>query len=234
MATRQERLNALQESLDKYVSGEKKRIDNEVAFLKSVLKGRTGKEVLDRSISTVGGVAYKDIATYLFGDADVAFGTTAADIVDDGESVSTGNGSPSMGSSSDLPATMNVVGYKGGSPVDLVVVLADYETGRYLSSPAAAAFKNMKAAASGSGVSLRINLGFRTMKEQEKLWVLKGKDTRKVARPGYSNHQMGLSADIFVNKTLLTGPGKWLSQNASRFKFVNDVSGEPWHWTYTP
>ncbi|MEN9799809.1 MAG: hypothetical protein RL653_3506, partial [Pseudomonadota bacterium] len=52
------------------------------------------------------------------------------------------------------------------------------------------------------------------------------------ARPGYSNHQMGLSVDLGGIGGYGTRAYNWLKQNASRYGFVNDVGGEFWHWTY--
>ncbi len=52
------------------------------------------------------------------------------------------------------------------------------------------------------------------------------------ARPGYSNHQGGTSADLSVPGGYGSSTYRWLSNNARRYGFVNDVSGEPWHWTF--
>lgn len=237
MSSRADRLDSLQKALDNYVSNEKKRIDNEVTFLKAVLKGRTGQDTVSRSVEVISEVAYKDMATYLFGNTAVTFGDTST-ATDDGNPQVTANTYPTSASQdpgdSAPAATKTVTGYKSGKPVELIVMLADSDSGKYLSVPAATSFVKMKKAAKADGVRLSINLGFRTLDEQEALWIKKGMNTAVVARPGYSNHQMGLSADIHVNGTLATGPGLWLANNAARFKFVNDEPEEPWHWTYTP
>lgn len=236
MATRADRLDALQKALDNYTSKEKKRIENEVTFLKAVLKGRTGQETVSRAVSVISEAAYGDMATYLFGNAEVAFSNNEVNDGSGGLTASSGYPSTPSGDPGDAspPATKLVVGYLRGRPQDLLVMVADAETGKYLSVPAASSFARMKKDAKAQGVSLKINLGFRTMEEQEALWVSKGMNTAVVARPGYSTHQMGLSADIFVNSTLASGPGLWLANNAVRYKFYNDVPGEEWHWTYKP
>jgi LAS superfamily LD-carboxypeptidase LdcB len=52
------------------------------------------------------------------------------------------------------------------------------------------------------------------------------------ARPGYSNHQGGLSVDVATNSSYSSASYRWLARNARNYGFVNDVRGEPWHWTY--
>lgn len=98
--------------------------------------------------------------------------------------------------------------------------------------------------------------GFRTLAEQERLFRGKCPNTPftekcvGVARPKYSNHQMGLAIDFTCNGVLI--PGKhssastnpcyqWLLQNAGRFGLKEWGSGtaaarqkpgyEGWHWS---
>jgi LAS superfamily LD-carboxypeptidase LdcB len=52
------------------------------------------------------------------------------------------------------------------------------------------------------------------------------------AKPGYSNHQNGISVDIGGINGYGTKAFKWMQQNAGRYGFINDVRGEFWHWTY--
>ena len=85
---------------------------------------------------------------------------------------------------------------------------------------------------------------FRTMEEQIHLRKVNGCpdiynapssscDT-PTARPGYSNHQMGLAMDISYNGNLIrsrSNPGfVWLRQNAGKFGFKN-FPKEAWHWS---
>ena len=51
------------------------------------------------------------------------------------------------------------------------------------------------------------------------------------ARPGTSNHGWGLAVDVSVSPYGSTYYN-WLNANAGRWGFNDDVSGEPWHWTY--
>ena len=55
---------------------------------------------------------------------------------------------------------------------------------------------------------------------------------RQPARPGYSNHQGGTAADISTPGGYGGRTYAWLRRNARNYGFVNDVRGEPWHWTY--
>jgi D-alanyl-D-alanine carboxypeptidase len=54
------------------------------------------------------------------------------------------------------------------------------------------------------------------------------------AKPGYSNHQMGLAVDFTQNGALIDGHGNsgfvWMSQNAAKFGLKN-YPAEPWHWS---
>ena len=152
-------------------------------------------------------------------------------------------------------------GYKNGKRFDLEVDLIPY--GFYLEKSAAAAFRAMYEAARTDGLHLKVNTAFRTMEHQERLrykyerdfkdylkamarWVKgetkdKPKRPLRPARPGYSNHQSGISVDI--NRAPGDDPktpeadspvDKWLQANVAKFGFVFDVPGEPWHVSYLP
>ncbi len=102
--------------------------------------------------------------------------------------------------------------------------------GKYLNTRAAGPYKQMLSAARRAGINLSTVSGFRTMAQQQALWRKYGPP--RAARPGYSNHQQGLSTDIGGIGGYNTRAYRWLKANASRYGFVNDVRGEPWHWTY--
>lgn len=116
------------------------------------------------------------------------------------------------------------------------ITLTDIGNGKKLRSDAAAAYLAMRASAAADGVTLSPNSAFRTMAEQERLYslYLKGKGNL-AARPGYSNHQGGISLDLNSGTGVsgyLSKVYRWLFLNAKDFGFKNDVRGEPWHWTY--
>lgn len=98
---------------------------------------------------------------------------------------------------------------------------------------AASAFNQMRRDALTDGVTLTARSGFRTNEEQATLYrkYLNGTGN-KAAKPGYSNHQGGISVDVMNAGTYTTPTYRWMRDNASRFGFVNDVRGEPWHWTF--
>jgi hypothetical protein len=52
------------------------------------------------------------------------------------------------------------------------------------------------------------------------------------ARPGSSNHELGLAIDFNEGGTISSGSPQfnWLSQNASKYGFKN-LPSEPWHWS---
>jgi hypothetical protein len=90
----------------------------------------------------------------------------------------------------------------------------------------AEAFDRMAAAASGAGVALAINSGFRSDAEQAVLFAANPNPTM-VAPPGQSLHRCGTELDI--------GPPAayaWLASNATRFGFAQRYSWEPWHYGF--
>ena len=123
-------------------------------------------------------------------------------------------------------------GWRRGQPV--LVQLKEVQRGYYLNAGGAAdAFIEMSAAAmSENGIALKLNSAFRTMAEQQRLYDLwragKGK---KAALPGWSNHQLGLAADI-ESADGTNQAFHWLTSNAARFRFKRTVASEPWHWEY--
>lgn len=112
------------------------------------------------------------------------------------------------------------------------------------------AFNKMAEAAKQDGISLGILSGFRPYSRQEYLFnrsvQTRGQEhaDKYVARPGASQHQLGLAADInsvedsFVN----TKEYAWLKENACKYGFSlsfpkgqEEKTGyafEPWHYRY--
>jgi hypothetical protein len=91
-------------------------------------------------------------------------------------------------------------------------------------------------AAKAAGLSLSARSTFRTMSHQQALFA-SDPDPTRVARPGYSNHQMGLAID-FQGLSSSPGPAPgnsvwdWLSKNADNFGYKN-YPAEAWHWSPT-
>ncbi len=81
---------------------------------------------------------------------------------------------------------------------------------------------------------LSIYSGFRDMALQTQLWFDNGQDQRYVARPGTSNHQMGIAMDLACDGIKIGGHSNqcfvWLKNNASKYGFKN-YDPEPWHWS---
>lgn len=128
--------------------------------------------------------------------------------------------------------------------------------GAQLRAAAAKAAERMFAAAAADGAPMTVLSGFRSYQTQVSTyqhWVdVNGKAgaDRVSARPGFSEHQTGLSMDIgdasgscrleacFAD----TPAGAWAAQNAHRFGFVvryqpgqesvTGYSAEPWHLRY--
>lgn len=97
-----------------------------------------------------------------------------------------------------------------------------------------------------AGINLAAYSSFRSMPHQEYLWVKHGRDTARVARPGYSSHQAGVAIDFQQmsnsNKSnscasrarTPSNPGwVWLRDNAETYGF-KQFSNEAWHWDALP
>lgn len=115
----------------------------------------------------------------------------------------------------------------------------------------------IQAAKEEAGLTLTIISGYRSYSKQATIYARKvrnsGGNTVKadmlVARPGTSEHQLGLAMDLAkkggssLNEKFATTPeGKWVYENAHRFGFIirylkdyEEITGyswEPWHVRY--
>ncbi len=138
------------------------------------------------------------------------------------------SGGGAVGGSAPTGPSKVVTGYSNGRPFQLRV--SHVGGGKYLATKAAGPYQAMIAAARKAGISLSNTSGYRTNAEQSALYRRYG--SGRAARPGYSNHQQGLSMDIGGVSGYGTRAYNWLRANAGRFGFANDVPGEFWHWTY--
>lgn len=133
------------------------------------------------------------------------------------------------------PDVVTLSGWKGGERVPFAaseVPGSDLDGRRlFLRVEAARAFQDLLEHALRSGVLLEPTYAHRTYAQQQRLHR---RSPRKAARPGYSDHQQGLSIDL-ANTTHRGRPTRlyrWLQREAPRFGFYNNVPGEPWHWTW--
>lgn len=125
-----------------------------------------------------------------------------------------------------------------------------------LRAAAAAAFRGLSAAGEKEGCTIRLTTGYRSYAYQKKLYEQYVKtDGRKKAdqysaRPGHSEHETGLCADVsapsvdyrLTKKLAKTKEGKWLARNAHKYGYIirypkgrQDITGyqyEPWHIRY--
>lgn len=139
-------------------------------------------------------------------------------------------------------------------PLDMADVPGDV---RRMQPEAARALEEMfRACKEEIGVTLKSVSGYRSYATQSNIYNRKLKNTGSrakadeyVARPGSSEHQLGLAMDVGQkSKTNLTASfgstrgGKWVRENCWRFGFIirygqgwEDVTGykyEPWHVRY--
>ncbi|MCL2159162.1 MAG: M15 family metallopeptidase [Oscillospiraceae bacterium] len=112
-------------------------------------------------------------------------------------------------------------------------------------------FEKMRADATKVGISLYIVSGYRSYAVQEQIYNNykktdpNGADTYS-ARPGHSEHQTGLAADINAGSLSAhfekTKEYAWLVENAHKYGFIlrypkgkewiTGYTFEPWHWRY--
>lgn len=142
-------------------------------------------------------------------------------------------------------------------PADLVYVNVTQTHGdTTLRKEAADSMVTMFQAAEADGVALVLGSGFRDQTYQTNLYNMYVSQSGQEyadsisSRPGYSEHQTGLAADIkapddgtFLDETFFNTPqGQWLYNNAYRFGWIlrypegkEDITGysyEPWHYRY--
>jgi D-alanyl-D-alanine carboxypeptidase len=140
------------------------------------------------------------------------------------------------------------------TPPDLVV-LANGEylvnrEGMMLREVAAASLNEMAAAARADGLTLIASSTYRSYSYQEEVYNRNVRELgreaadRESARPGHSQHQTGLVVDFgsIDDSFALTGAGRWMAANASRFGWslsfpdgyeaVTGYRWESWHFRY--
>jgi D-alanyl-D-alanine carboxypeptidase len=123
-----------------------------------------------------------------------------------------------------------------------------------LAPNAASAWRKLKMAAEGDGVTLRIVSAFRSVAYQRQIIERKlaaGKTMEEILRvsaaPGYSEHHTGRAIDItssgckpLTEEFERTSGFNWLMHHANNFGFSMTyprdnkfgVIYEPWHWTF--
>lgn len=148
--------------------------------------------------------------------------------------------------------------YKADDLASIKYFAADRsESGRYMRAEAADAFHLLvETAQAEQGYTIVVTTAYRSYSFQKTLWdnyVAKDGEAAAStysARPGTSEHQSGLAADVSspsVNYQLTreygqAAEGIWLAENAHRFGFIirfpdgkEDITGynyEPWHLRY--
>lgn len=144
---------------------------------------------------------------------------------------------------------------KDWAPADLVMPDVPNTNGQPLRKPAARAIERMHAAASAAGAPFVIASGYRPYQMQVELFQsyvdrdgVEAAETYS-ARPGHSEHQTGLVADVDDGSGCAfefcfgdTAAGTWLRKNAYRYGFIvrypkgqQRVTGyiyEPYHLRY--
>ena len=187
------------------------------------------------------GIPFEKVVAYVNADADKGFYSEIV-IVENPDDT-------------DLLLNKNFMLPSGYSPPDLVTTTSN---GKQLRAVAAEAFDAMKAAAQENGMDLFIRSGYRSHGSQAASYNVflesSGRESadRQSARPGHSEHQLGLAVDL-VHKAGTSGPlGEtgfstsdvfyWMVDYAHEYGFIlryqkdfMNIHGfiyEPWHWRY--
>ncbi len=147
---------------------------------------------------------------------------------------------------------LNPSAYRPADLIQPAVTLATQGESALLRAPAAAALESLAQAAAQAGAPFRLLSGFRSYETQQStynaLTASEGVPSadHASARPGYSEHQTGLAADLSDPAGCdlaacygQTPSGAWVAQNCYRFGFLvryqanhQQVTGylaEPWH-----
>jgi zinc D-Ala-D-Ala carboxypeptidase len=141
-------------------------------------------------------------------------------------------------------------------PPGLVPVTGGYVSGRsyLLRREAAAAYEAMREGARRERITLWVVSAYRPFRRQRELYLLQvrldGPGQTTVARPGFSEHELGTAVDLCgrdasaVVKVRFgdTPAGRWLLAHAPEFGFalsytaanqaITGISTEPWHYRY--
>jgi D-alanyl-D-alanine carboxypeptidase len=122
--------------------------------------------------------------------------------------------------------------------------------GLFLRSAAASSLEEMAAAARLEGLTLTASSAYRSYSYQVEVYARNVREMgqaaadRESARPGHSQHQLGLVTDFgsITDAFAKTAEGRWIAANASRFGWslsfpdgYEDVTGyrwESWHYRY--
>lgn len=150
----------------------------------------------------------------------------------------------------DSPDDVDFVVEVNGIPIanKTYPVPKDYHPG--LLSEVYDAFLELKLAALNDGVEINFMSGFRSYEEQTEIYAnwnkvySDGQADRVSARPGHSEHQLGLAIDVnSIEFTFADTPeGLWLAENCWKYGFIirykegtEEITGymyEPWHIRY--
>ena len=141
----------------------------------------------------------------------------------------------------------------GYVPEDMVPIEAKYGVQTSLRKPAMDAYIRMYEAALAEGLDFYITSAYRSYDKQVSLYNNYVRNDgvaaadRYSARPGFSDHQTGLTVDILTSSSNFatfenTAEAKWLAENAARFGFIlrypdgkEEITGytyEAWHFRY--
>lgn len=154
------------------------------------------------------------------------------------------------------PASITVVLNKKHcfSPIDWVPSDLVSVDGYYLRAEAANHMQQMNAAATSAGVGFQYSSAYRSYTDQVATynnWVAVNGSQAAAgtvsARPGFSEHQTGLAADLKAGSCVLecfgtTSQYTWLTEHAAEYGFIRrypvgltsitGYSPEAWHWRY--
>ena len=162
-------------------------------------------------------------------------------------------------SKSDVPWNLILVNSKNPIPKNYEINLIELSNGKMVDERIYPELQQMFDDARSSGVYPRVGEAYRTYEEQQAMmdekiqeYIAEGCSKSKakklakswVAKPGTSEHELGLALDINADENFSSDEEvyNWLYENAYKYGFIlryppgkTDVTGidyEPWHYRY--
>ena len=206
-----------------------------------------------------------DVATQV--DSEIISETNSETIIDSkiksGSYITVSPNNVKLANTSDGKWYLTLVNYEYALPDNFSVQTQTIASGVRVDARIVGAYNEMKSAAQKDGVNLNPSSGYRTIEYQRGLFSRRVKeymnkgysqtDAEKLvetytARPGRSEHNLGLAIDFYDASTALTAAfentsqGRWLRANSYKYGFIMRYSSdktnitaiiyEPWHYRY--
>jgi peptidoglycan hydrolase CwlO-like protein len=226
-------------ALSQQIAKEQAELQARLAMQKAAEEKRSKEEAARRAAEEAAANRFVAVS----GQEQAPNTNTPAPSTDSGSSGSTDTGGSTDTPTTDGGDTGGTTGYTPGGS-DAGIQLA-YVQGVPVNAQVAQQVVDMVNAAAADGVSLRLGNSYRSVTRQIELRrqncgtsyyaiyeMPSGSCRPPTAKPGQSQHQLGLAIDFANCSSRSTACYQWLRGNASRFGYYN-LPSEAWHWSTT-